>query len=84
MAVIFDRLLDDMTQNDIPLPYCSLSDHILAVSDIIVGVGPFPTCRVLSSSVDHSVKVRPRPSLLSDQHVQSNHCLSAVAMGHCL
>ena len=34
-----------------------MSDHTLPVTDIICGVGVFPDCRVLTSSIDHSVKV---------------------------
>lgn len=51
------RLLDDEVQNEPPTTYCTLSDHTLPVTDIVCGVGPFPSCRVLTSSVDHSVKV---------------------------
>lgn len=62
------RLLDDELQNDLPSPYTTLSDHTLPITDIACGVGPFPSCRVLTSSVDHSVKVNfwsiyPRLSL---------------------
>ncbi|KAH9935059.1 WD40 repeat-like protein [Amylocystis lapponica] len=51
------RLLDDDLQNDLPTPYCSLSDHTLPVTDIVCGVGRFPSCRILTASVDHSVKL---------------------------
>lgn len=51
------RLLDDEVQNELLTPYCTLSDHTLPITDIICGVGPFPTCRVLTSSIDHSVKL---------------------------
>ncbi|KAI0057462.1 WD40 repeat-like protein [Artomyces pyxidatus] len=51
------RLLDDETQNDVPEAYANLSDHTLPITDIICGVGPFPSCRVLTASVDHSVKL---------------------------
>ncbi|KAJ7132140.1 WD40 repeat-like protein [Mycena epipterygia] len=51
------RLLDDEMHSDLPLPYCVLSDHTLPVTDIACGIGPFPNCRVLSSAVDHSVKL---------------------------
>lgn len=51
------RLLDDDLQNELPTPYCTLLDHTLPVTDIVCGVGLFPTCRVLTSSLDHSVKV---------------------------
>ncbi|KAI0821545.1 WD40-repeat-containing domain protein [Irpex lacteus] len=50
------RLVDDTTQNELPTPYYSLSDHTLPVTDIAVGVGRFPKCRILTSSLDHSVK----------------------------
>ncbi|KAJ7880351.1 WD40 repeat-like protein [Mycena olivaceomarginata] len=50
------RILDDDVASDLPLPYCVLSDHTLPVTDIACGIGAFPNCRVLSSSVDHSVK----------------------------
>ncbi|KAF8661367.1 hypothetical protein AX16_001461 [Volvariella volvacea WC 439] len=50
-------LLDNDLQNDIPEPYCLLSDHTLPITDIRCGVGPFPKCRILTSSVDHSVKL---------------------------
>ena len=34
-----------------------MSDHTLPVTDIVCGIGIFPDCRVLTSSIDHSVKV---------------------------
>ncbi|KAF7317909.1 WD40 repeat-like protein [Mycena kentingensis (nom. inval.)] len=51
------RLLDDDTQNEATAPYCVLSDHTLPVTDIVCGVGVFPRCRILSASIDHSVKL---------------------------
>ncbi|CCL99676.1 uncharacterized protein FIBRA_01697 [Fibroporia radiculosa] len=51
------RLLDDDLQNELPTPYCTFSDHTLPVTDIVCGVGPFPLCRALTSSLDHSVKL---------------------------
>ncbi|TFK39957.1 WD40-repeat-containing domain protein [Crucibulum laeve] len=51
------RLLDNDLQNELPIPYCTLSDHTLPVTDIQCGIGIFPACRVLTSSVDHSVKL---------------------------
>ncbi|KAF5316035.1 hypothetical protein D9619_006353 [Psilocybe cf. subviscida] len=51
------RLLDEDTQNEHVVPYCTLSDHTLPVSDILCGAGLFPECRILTSSVDHSVKL---------------------------
>ncbi|KAK0446690.1 WD40 repeat-like protein [Armillaria borealis] len=51
------RLLDDDLQNELVLPYCTLADHTLSVTDIVCGLGTFPTCRVLTASIDHSVKL---------------------------
>ncbi|PSR76142.1 hypothetical protein PHLCEN_2v8640 [Hermanssonia centrifuga] len=50
------KLLDNATQNDLPIPLFTLSDHTLPVTDIACGVGLFPKCRVLTASLDHSVK----------------------------
>ncbi|KAJ3475698.1 hypothetical protein NLI96_g11667 [Meripilus lineatus] len=50
-------LLDNASQNDLVSPYASLSDHTLPVTDIICGIGVFPFCRILTASVDHSVKL---------------------------
>ena len=38
-------------------PHCTLSDHTLPITDIVCSFGIFPTNRVLTSSLDHSVKV---------------------------
>jgi len=51
------RLLDNETQNEHVVPFCTLSDHTLPVTDVLCGVGLFPECRILTSSVDHSVKL---------------------------
>ncbi|KAH8093781.1 WD40 repeat-like protein [Cristinia sonorae] len=51
------RLLDNATQNQLVTPHFTLTDHTLPITDIACGVGPFPKCRVLTSSVDHSVKL---------------------------
>ncbi|KAJ3989654.1 WD40-repeat-containing domain protein [Lentinula detonsa] len=51
------RLLDEESQNTLALPYFTLTDHTLPVTDIFCGMGSFPECRVLSSSIDHSVKL---------------------------
>ncbi|KAG7443607.1 WD40 repeat-like protein [Guyanagaster necrorhizus] len=51
------RLVDDDFQNELVLPYCTLADHTLSVTDIVCGLGTFPTCRVLTASIDHSVKL---------------------------
>ncbi|KAH7929113.1 WD40 repeat-like protein [Leucogyrophana mollusca] len=51
------RLVDDDLQNELVTPYCTLSDHTLPVTDIICGFGAFPTCRILTASVDHTVKL---------------------------
>ncbi|KIY69224.1 WD40 repeat-like protein [Cylindrobasidium torrendii FP15055 ss-10] len=51
------RLLDDDQQNELVVPYCTFSDHTLPVTDLICGAGSFPSCRVLTSSLDHTVKL---------------------------
>lgn len=51
------RLVDDDLQNELVSPYCTLSDHTLPITDIVCSSGIFPTNRVLTSSLDHSVKV---------------------------
>ena len=51
------RLLDDSVRDEIPEAYAHLSDHTLPITDIACGFGPFPSCRVLTASTDHSVKV---------------------------
>ncbi|KAJ6624937.1 WD40 repeat-like protein [Mycena sp. CBHHK59/15] len=73
------RLLDDDMQGDLPLPYCALSDHTLPVTDIACGIGPFPNCRVLSSAIDHSVKLwdlSSRTLLTTFQFPQPISCLA--------
>lgn len=57
MSYSFGRLLDDSVRNEIPEAYADLSDHTLPITDIACGFGPFPSCRVLTASTDHSVKV---------------------------
>jgi pre-rRNA-processing protein IPI3 len=55
--VLLFRLLDDAVQNEIPESYADLTDHTLPITDIFCGFGPFPSCRVLTASTDHCVKV---------------------------
>ncbi|KAF8449110.1 WD40-repeat-containing domain protein [Boletus edulis BED1] len=51
------KLVDDDLQNNHPLPQFTLSDHTLPVVDIVCGLGPFPMCRILTGSLDHTVKL---------------------------
>ncbi|KAH9852141.1 WD40 repeat-like protein [Lenzites betulinus] len=51
------RLLDETLQNELPTSYCNFTDHTLSVTDIVCGVGAFPSCRILTASTDHTVKV---------------------------
>ncbi|KAG8987017.1 Pre-rRNA-processing protein ipi3 [Tulasnella sp. JGI-2019a] len=51
------HLLDNDKHHEMPTPYCSLPDHTLPITDIACGVGPFPSCRVLTSSLDNSCKL---------------------------
>ena len=50
-------LVDNDLQNELATPYCTLSDHTLPITDIVCSFGTFPTNRILTSSLDHSVKV---------------------------
>ncbi|CAK5267775.1 unnamed protein product [Mycena citricolor] len=71
------QLLDDDVLNDLPLPYCVLSDHTLPVTDIACGIGAFPRCRILSASVDHSLWDLASQSLLTTfQFPQPISCLA--------
>lgn len=51
------RLVDNDLQNELVTPYCTLSDHALPITDVVCSPGIFPTNRILTSSLDHSVKV---------------------------
>jgi hypothetical protein len=51
------RLLDEDLQAEIPAPYCSFTEHTLPVTDVSCGIGLFPSCRIFTASLDHSVKV---------------------------
>ncbi|RDX54287.1 WD40 repeat-like protein [Lentinus brumalis] len=51
------RLLDDALQNEHSTPYCNFTDHTLPVTDIVCGIGSFPSCRILTASIDHTVKL---------------------------
>lgn len=51
------RLLNASPMNP-PAPFATLSDHTLPVTDICIGLGPFPQCRILTASLDSTVKVR--------------------------
>ena len=56
--------MDDGQANELPTPHCILGDHTLPITDIACGVGEFPRCRVLTSSLDYTVKVGVFPGLL--------------------
>jgi pre-rRNA-processing protein IPI3 len=63
-------LVDNQQPFELPASYCSFTAHTLTITDIIVGLGPFPLCRIMSSSLDSSVKVGdqakfPRRKLLN-------------------
>lgn len=51
------RLVDNDLQNELVIPCCTLSDHTLPITDVVCSSGIFLTNRVLTSSLDHSVKV---------------------------
>lgn len=54
---IFYRLVDYEQENQAPIPILTLGDHTLPITDIYVGVGIFSSARILSSSLDNSVKL---------------------------
>ncbi|GAA5858619.1 hypothetical protein JCM8547_001394 [Rhodosporidiobolus lusitaniae] len=62
------RLLNSTPMNP-PTPFATLSDHTLPITDLCVGVGAFPKCRIMTSSLDSTVKVwdisTSPPALLS-------------------
>jgi pre-rRNA-processing protein IPI3 len=66
------RLLDNEQQNEVPAPYCSLSDHTLPISDICVGIGRFPSIRVITVSLDHTVKVLGQPGCGRDLRIDTS------------
>jgi|SRR5216683_1935250 len=77
------RLLDDSVRDEIPEAYAHLSDHTLPITDIACGFGPFPSCRVLTASTDHSVKVcaifsirHTYPQLMTQSYGTSHQSLS--------
>jgi len=78
------RLLDEEAQNDHVAPFFSMCDHTLPVTDIICGIGIFPDCRVLTSSIDHSVKVlyifNLHDGILSNQHLSQLWDLSSRSL----
>ncbi|KAH8832482.1 WD40-repeat-containing domain protein [Flagelloscypha sp. PMI_526] len=50
-------LIDVEEQNTLPIPLSTLSDHTLPITDIVCGLGLYPNCRLLTSSIDCSVKL---------------------------
>ncbi|KAJ7576887.1 WD40-repeat-containing domain protein [Mycena floridula] len=73
------RLLDEDLQNELAIPYTTLSDHTLPITDVVCGVGPFPNCRILTCSMDRSVKVWDMSSkslLTTFQYPQPLSCLA--------
>ncbi|KAM0786069.1 hypothetical protein ACM66B_006880 [Microbotryomycetes sp. NB124-2] len=52
-----------------PTPFATLTDHTLPVTSIAIGAGSFPTCRILTGSMDSTCKVwdisNSAPALLS-------------------
>ncbi|KAH9000358.1 WD40 repeat-like protein [Lactarius akahatsu] len=73
------RLLDDGVQNENPQVYAHLSDHTLPITDIACGFGPFPSCRVLSASTDHSVKIWDLSSKSLLTTFQFPHAVACIA-----
>ncbi|GAA5989796.1 hypothetical protein JCM10908_002326 [Rhodotorula pacifica] len=50
------RLLNASPMNP-PAPFATLSDHTLPVTDICIGLGTFPQCRIMTASLDSTVKI---------------------------
>ncbi|KAH9975991.1 WD40 repeat-like protein [Lactifluus volemus] len=73
------RLLDDAVQNEIPESYADLSDHTLPITDIFCGFGPFPSCRVLTASTDHCVKLWDLASKSLLTTFQFLHAITCIA-----
>ncbi|KAI0046012.1 WD40 repeat-like protein [Auriscalpium vulgare] len=73
------RLLQDEVQTEIPEAYANLSDHTLPITDITCGFGPFPSCRALTASVDHSVKLWDLSSKSLLTSFTFPHAISCVA-----
>jgi len=73
------RLLDDSVRDEIPEAYADLSDHTLPITDIACGIGPFPSCRVLTASTDHSVKLWDLASKSLLTTFQFPHAIACIA-----
>ncbi|POY72909.1 hypothetical protein BMF94_4070 [Rhodotorula taiwanensis] len=50
------RLLNASPMNP-PAPFATLADHTLPVTDVCVGLGTFPQCRIMTASLDSTVKI---------------------------
>ncbi|KAH9995419.1 WD40-repeat-containing domain protein [Russula compacta] len=73
------RLLDDSVRDEIPEAFADLSDHTLPITDIACGFGPFPSCRVLTASTDHSVKLWDLASKSLLTTFQFPHAIACIA-----
>lgn len=73
------RLLDNISRDEIPEAYADLSDHTLPITDIACGFGPFPSCRVLTASTDHSVKLWDLESKSLLTTFQFPHAVTQIA-----
>jgi hypothetical protein len=76
------RLVDNELQNELATPHRSLTDHTLQITDIQCGVGTFLTCRILTSSVDHTAKVS-FSDLVLVQRLTKYHSSGIYLLGHC-
>ncbi|KAI9459038.1 WD40 repeat-like protein [Russula earlei] len=73
------RLLDDSLRSEIPEAYVHLPDHTLPITDIACGFGSFPSCRVLTASTDHSVKLWDLASKSLLTTYQFPHAITCIA-----
>ncbi|TIB78498.1 hypothetical protein E3Q23_00706 [Wallemia mellicola] len=56
-SFVASGLLDEDLQGQLPVPYCTYTDHTLPVKDLYVGLGEFPDARIYTSSLDQTVKI---------------------------
>ncbi|KAF8317122.1 WD40 repeat-like protein [Clavulina sp. PMI_390] len=73
-------LLDSSLSSDIPNAFYTLTDHTLPITDIVCGVGTFPRCRILTSSLDNSCKIIDLASRSLLSTFQFPHPITTLAM----
>lgn len=74
------RLLDEDLQGQLPVPYCTFTDHMLPIKDVYVGLGAFPDARIYTSSLDKTVKVWSLASRSLISTIEFPTALSSLAV----